>query len=105
MRRSLESIYLGAASIDPHGPVHQSTREWWRNLIDRGHAQHLLARDLNLDQMVSWLTLSHGMLMMKIDAEPIDDKELRYFVRRFVVEPLLSAAPHRREEGDRALIV
>ncbi len=46
--------------------------------------------DLSVDDVVSWLTLSQALLLIKVDAVEIGDAELGAFIRRFIVEPLLA---------------
>jgi AcrR family transcriptional regulator len=90
VRRVMESISVPAISMHPAGPVHRLTRESWRPLIDEGRRRGQFANDLDIDQIVSWLSLSQAILLLKIDATDIGDPELRIFVRRFLVEPLLA---------------
>jgi AcrR family transcriptional regulator len=90
VRRVMESIFVPSISSDPAGPIHQINRGWWRRLIEEGVQHHELATDLTLDQIVSWLSLSQALLLVKLEAVRISDDELREFIRRFIVEPLLA---------------
>ena len=49
-----------------------------------------MASDLDLDEIVSWLTLALDLLMIKIAVVQFDDLQLRRFIGRFIVEPILA---------------
>lgn len=90
VRKVMESIYVPSMANDPAGPIHQINRGWWRRVIEEGLEKGELATDLTLDQMVSWLSLSQALLLVKIEAVKISDDDLKAFIRRFIVDPLLA---------------
>ncbi len=90
IRRFLESISAASASADPKGPIHQVQRDRWGSLLERARDDGTLAADLSIDDVVSWLTLSQALLLIKVDAVETSDAELAVFIRRFIVEPLLA---------------
>ena len=74
---------------EPKGPIYEWHRDQWRSALNSGRASGELAADIDTDHVVSWLSLSQLMLQIRIDQSPVDEDELRRFIRRFVVEPIL----------------
>jgi AcrR family transcriptional regulator len=66
-------------------------RTQWHGLIDHARRTSELAEDLHLDQIVQWILMSQLMLMLAYERLSIANDDLRAFVRRFIVEPLLSS--------------
>ena len=62
--------------------------ERWEHLLSRAAARGELTTKLSLEEIVSWLTLAQTLLLIKVDAAPIPDAELRRFIRHFIVRPL-----------------
>jgi AcrR family transcriptional regulator len=71
------------------GRVHVWVRERWSRFLARGQAEGILADDLDLDQCVTWISMSQSLLLLRYASEEIDRAALHGFVRRFVVTPLL----------------
>lgn len=90
IRRFLESVSAASVSADPSGSVHQAMRDAWGGLIDRARDSGELATDLDTDEVVSWLTLSQSLLLIKTAEVDLTAAELREFIRRFLVRPLLA---------------
>lgn len=90
LRGTLQSIEYLSTAADRSSPVHRQQRQWWSSLLDDAAKAGELAADLDMDEIVSWLTLSEQMLLIKVDAVTISDAELRRFIRRMVVLPLLA---------------
>lgn len=90
IRRFLENVSAASASADPKGHIHQVQRDRWGSLLERGREDGTLAPDLSVDDVVSWLTLSQALLLIKVDAVETSDADLAAFIRRFIVEPLLA---------------
>lgn len=91
VRMFLESIRTASISADPASVIHRAQHDRWDWLLEPAMQRGKLSKDLDLDEIVSWLTLSLEFLLIKTDAVKMDDKALRYFIRRFVVEPILSS--------------
>ena len=86
---------LRTRSQTPSGPLAAANLARWEPLLSAAIASGEIAGDLNIEDMVFWLTLSQSSLVLRMDATPIDEPQLRYYIRRFVVEPLLC---HRAAE-------
>lgn len=89
VRRLVEATDFTSRAVDPSSPQHQAYRDTWGNLIGKAFKQKLIATDLDPDSVANWLSLSLNMLLVKVDAVDISDTELRQFIRRFVLLPLL----------------
>lgn len=90
LRGTLQSPEYLSTVADPRSDEHRRQRHWWSRLLDEAAQAGELAADLDRDQIVSWLTLAEQMLLIKIDALDISDRELRGFIQRMVVLPLLA---------------
>tara|TARA_R110001606_G_scaffold216728_1_gene364613 strand:- start:346 stop:957 length:612 start_codon:yes stop_codon:yes gene_type:complete len=89
VRIIIESPSHLSRSADPGSPDYFANRSVWGPTLDHGIAQGHLAGDLSVDTIASWLTLSESMLLIKVDSKSFSDEELREFIRRFVVDPIL----------------
>lgn len=69
--------------------VRDWVRERWAAFIRRGIADGLLAPDLELDEIVGWISMNQSQLLLRYQTEPIDEARVRRVVERFVVRPLL----------------
>ena len=90
VRALIEDTYTASRAIDPSTPQHQTYRASWGKLIGKAFKDELFAKDLNSATVENWLSLSLITLLIKVDAADIDDVELRQFIKRFIVGPLLS---------------
>ena len=90
VRALIESSTSVSRTVEPGSAAHKRSREWWGGLLDRGVANGDLSTDITVDEAVSWLVLAQVMLLIKVGAGAISDDELRAFIARFVVGPLLS---------------
>lgn len=84
-----ESHEVTTQSATPGSPVHRVMRERWEPLIRHGIEAGEVAPDLDIDEIVSWLFLTHHMILTMIETSEMSDAKLRAFVRRFIVEPLV----------------
>ncbi|MBA2933770.1 TetR/AcrR family transcriptional regulator [Sphingomonas sp. CGMCC 1.13654] len=89
-RRFVQELELSARSHAPSSPFQIGARERWHSLLTRAAGSGELASDIDFDRIVSWLSLSQMMLLATIEQLGIDEAQLRQFIRRFVVEPLLA---------------
>ncbi len=64
----------------------------WENTLQAARTNGELADDVSIDQIVYWLTVTQTMLLYQGDHLPKGDAQLRFFIRRFVVDPLLARA-------------
>ena len=89
--RTIEQLSSPAGTFDFEQRFHEIHRSWWerplRRAIDRGE----ISADLSIDEVVSWITLSIQMLLLKVRNKRIVEKELKPFIRRFVVRPLIAS--------------
>lgn len=92
LRNLFESIEHLSTAADIRSDVHQKQRDRWGTLLEDAIEAGELAADLTLDDIVSWLTQSEQMLLIKLDSVDMDDDQLRHFIRRMIIFPLL---PHR----------
>lgn len=99
LRGTLQSPEYLSTAADPRSETHRRQRHWWSRLLEDAATAGELATDLDMDEIVSWLTLAEQMLLIKIDARQMPDRELRAFIRRMIVSPLLprsATKPARR---------
>lgn len=89
VRAFVEEPYVASRTADPGSVQHGIYRASWGKLIERGLSEKAFAADLTIDSIMSWLLLSLNMLLIKVDAVEISDAQLRHFIRRFVITPLL----------------
>ena len=89
VRRILSFHEFQAEAVSLEGEMHRLHREWWGPLLEHAAERGELADDLDIDEILVWLTLTQNMLLMRLDTAEISDGELRRLVQRFVVDPLL----------------
>ena len=68
---------------------HKQIRELWGKFLMSAASKGEISKELPLDDVISWLILSQDMLLTKVQAIEVSDDDLRLFIRRFVVKPLL----------------
>ena len=93
IRRFVEDLEVTALSQLPSSPYQQQARHRWESVMRRAQASGELAADLDVGDVVSWLSRNQVTLLRVLDQFGGDEKRLRYWVRRFVVEPLLANHP------------
>jgi AcrR family transcriptional regulator len=89
IRRFLESIEVASRSADPDQPIHRYQKEQWGHFLDVALERKELATDISRNEIISWLALAQSLILIKVEARPLSDEELRRFVSRFVVYPLM----------------
>lgn len=77
----------------PSSSGHRQVRELWEKLLTSAASKGDLLPGLTLDEIISWLILSQEMLLTKVQSVGVSDDDLRLFIRRFVVRPLLPENP------------
>jgi AcrR family transcriptional regulator len=90
-RHLIEPLEIRARLTDPRNPVYALQRERWAPMLLEAQASGELASDLDIDEVVTWLTLAQMALLVQFE-HPDGDAELERMVRRFVVAPLLGKA-------------
>ena len=95
--------YLQRTAVEEvPGPVHKWHGERWRSALENGLASGDLRPDLDLDDVVSWISFTQRMLQIRINQSEVDEDQLRRFIRTFIVEPILAnhgAAPGAHEQA------
>lgn len=74
------------------GQVHSWVHERWRSFLLRGQREGIVADDLDIEQCVTWIALVQSLLLLRYANEIPDEAEMRRFIRRFVVTPMLIPA-------------
>ena len=100
LRRVIEDANLYPRFPNKSVSIYVWQRAQWSGLLERARRSGELAADLNIDQVVHWIMLSQLTLLMTPEKLPVPDMALKDYVRRFMVEPLLSyRAPNRADAG------
>lgn len=87
--QALMDFDVPSRSADPTSSPYQVSHQMWGSLLRDALANGELADDRTLEDYVSWLMLSIALLLIKVQQIKIDDQNLRNFIRRFLVEPML----------------
>jgi len=105
IRRTLEDAEYQANAIESTSTVHRIHRELWRRFLEHAMETGELASDITIDDIITWLNMSQGMLLMRLGMVELTDDQLRTFIRRFVVDPLLSNRYPRAEPATEGEVV
>ena len=89
VRRILAYREFEAEATSSTSELHRMHRQLWGPLLEHAAERDEVAKDLDIDETLVWLTLSQRMLLTRLESGPMDDVELRRLIRRFIVEPLL----------------
>jgi AcrR family transcriptional regulator len=89
VRRLLETTSTSSHAAAPDSPIHKAYQGLWGGFLSRAMDAGEFASDLALSDVTSWLTSAEGLLLVKVGDVDISDADLRRFIRRFIVEPLL----------------
>lgn len=90
IRRFLEDHPAWARSQRRQSLIHDWTMQRWGSFITDAQSSGVLAKDLVLEETVEWMAMAQSMLLLRFDNAEIDEDEMRRFIRRFVVAPLLA---------------
>ena len=90
IRRTIEDAEYQANAIESTSTIHRIHRELWRRFLEHAMETGELAIDIDIDDVITWLNMSQAMLLMRLSVVDQTDDQLRHFIRRFVVDPLLS---------------
>ena len=89
IRRLIEPADIRQRATDPTDPIHAAQRQRWEPLLQPAIENGDIAPDLDLDEIVAWLTMAQMMLVLRFDLEQLDKAEIERLVRRFIIVPLL----------------
>lgn len=90
IRRFVESLDVDLASDAPSNLYETEARIRWERILARARAANELAPDLDKDDVFRWISSNIATLLKSFSKDGADEAKLRYMVRRFVIEPLLS---------------
>ena len=93
LRRGVESVSFSSHALTPGTVLNKEFHALWGGFIARAMQRGDLASDLSVDEVISWLSATEGMLMTRLDSLEMSDQELRRIVSRLIVPPLLSGSP------------
>jgi AcrR family transcriptional regulator len=91
VRRSIETVYVPSRIADSESPIHKLQKLRWSHYLDAALKRGELATDISRDEIISWLSLAQTLLLIRVDAVQLSDKELERFIARFLVRPLLGS--------------
>lgn len=92
IQRFMDDREAWVRSQSEGGTVHIWVRERWRSFLLRGQREGIVADDLDIEQCVTWIALVQSLLLLRYANENPDEDDMRRFVRRFVVTPMLIPA-------------
>lgn len=89
VRRLLADPEFAPRSLNPGGRYHEMQKVWWGSFLTNALNRGDIADDLDVDDLVSWLTAGMRTLMLRMQQTEESDQEFRRYVRRFIVYPLI----------------
>ena len=89
IRRLIEPADVRARTTEKDDPVHAMQRRRWEPLLREAIDSGQMASDLDIDEVVSWLTMAQMAMLLKFDLGHLDKQRAERVVRRFIVAPLL----------------
>jgi AcrR family transcriptional regulator len=93
IRRMMEDLELLPGLRSPSDPIYLWHRAQWDSVLNAARKSGELAPHLGLDQIVLWLSMAQLMMVIVMDKLPqflLGEDEIREFIRRFIVDPLLA---------------
>jgi len=90
VRRILAYRELEAVAESSTSEMHKLQRNLWGPMLEHAAERGELANDIDIDEILVWMTLTQRMLLTRLESGPLEDTELRRLIRRFIVEPLLA---------------
>jgi AcrR family transcriptional regulator len=97
VRILIETSNVASRGADPNSAEFPEIRSVWHSLLAQGLKQGELANDLTEEDIGAWLALAETMLLLKVDSVAYTDAQLRTFIKRFVVAPVLTDPTRIRE--------
>jgi AcrR family transcriptional regulator len=91
IRRVIEDSELMPSDPSQNVDLYLWHRAQWQKMLERARDAGELAADVDIDSVVYWLILSQSLLMNAYEWLSVVNIDVRGFVRRFMVESLLSA--------------
>lgn len=89
VRRLLADPEFAPRSLNPGGRYHEMQKVWWGSFLTNALNRGDIADDLDVDDLVSWLTAGMRTLMLRMQQTEESDQEFRRYARRFIVYPLM----------------
>ena len=89
VRRLLADPEFAPRSLNPGGRYHEMQKVWWGSFLTNALNRGDIADDLDVDDVVSWLTAGMRTLMLRMQQTEESDQEFRRYARRFIVYPLM----------------
>lgn len=93
IQRVTESYGLRAWPETVEGEMLAMHRKWWMRLLREAADRGDLARDIGVDEALTWISLAETTLLMWASDPEMPDAQLRRLIRRFFVDPLLAEPP------------
>lgn len=90
IRHVMKSDEFFLRSIDVSGHYHEMQKIWWGNLLTDGLMSGAIASDLDLDEIVVWLTSNMRSLLERMAHSEFAGAEMRRVISRFIVRPILA---------------
>jgi AcrR family transcriptional regulator len=90
IRRFVEALDPENAGNAPTSSYRTEARARWRAILGRARAADELAPELDIDDVVNWVSWNIVSLLKAMGGAIADEPRLRFIARRFVVEPLLA---------------
>ena len=89
VRRLLADPEFAPRSLNPGGRYHEMQKVWWGSFLTNALNRGDIADDLDVDDVVSWLTAGMRTLMLRMQQTEESDLQFRRYARRFIVYPLI----------------
>ncbi|MEX1147108.1 MAG: helix-turn-helix domain-containing protein [Sphingomonadales bacterium] len=90
LRSVLDSTTFQIKAAMNTSRIHQLNRGWWRRFMEQAMGRGELAGDLDLDDVLSWLMTAQSTLQIRFRDGDMTNNEMRWFIRRFFVQPLVT---------------
>jgi|GEM_PF-3346425 len=97
LRRVIENSQLMPRPREGDMSLFIWQRARWSRMLEEAQLRGELAADLDLDHIVEWILFAQLGLLSALDRWLLLSTDTKSFVRRFVVSPLISAAPATAE--------
>ncbi|MEQ9663496.1 MAG: TetR/AcrR family transcriptional regulator [Parasphingopyxis sp.] len=90
LQRFSEDGTAWARSQNYSGRVHRWFADRWQAYLARAQNSGMIAEDVDIERIVGWIALAQSFLLRESDRAPMDEDEMRAFLRRFLIAPLLA---------------
>ncbi len=90
VQRLLADPDYAPETIDPRSRYHEMQKNWWGSFLTNAMERGDIASDLDIDEIVGWLTAGMRILLLRIGQVGETGQDFRRYVKRFVVYPLIA---------------